>query len=261
MFVLGFAVACLVCTIWMTQSAMPSAGKPSKFEVLTFDQIDPANGRYRWNSPEFLAGLRGQDAWELLVVGQTGILFRHSVVNHRVEYQTIKFEQSPFNSTQQPDVAAFMVLLERMSAEGYVPCAVNEGEQTTLFRRMSEGHSQIVAFQLVRWCEILEANEGLEPWNSEVFQTTFNRHGGNGWRACVCTERAVLFCKTESRWEYQTIRISNNPLRNKIEASRDDEAAAFNFILEGHAAKGWIACGLDRSSQQFLLMRELPQTT
>lgn len=156
------------------------------------------------------------------------------------------------------DVDAFGLILDRMAADGYIPCAINGLGEYTLYKRQKDVKPAKTEFQTILWADVIKSKTApAERFKDKEFLETLNKNGSEGWEVCVCNINAVVLQKTTAKWEYKTVKVSKSPLTLHFDGGKDDEAAAFTLILEGLEAKGWKPCAYGYTGPEILVKREL----
>ncbi|MFM8271262.1 MAG: hypothetical protein ACKODX_02910 [Gemmata sp.] len=241
--------------------APANADEPAKaqFQTVKLQTLAKTGAQYDWSKTEFIEALKAGDGWEVLATSDSAILLRKGKDGPKWEYKSVKIKNCPLSITGMSDTDAFGVILDRMASDGYMPCAVNGIGEHTLFKRVKDAKPAKTEFQTLLLADVIKAKAApYERFKEKEFVEALNKQGAEGWEVCVCNYNAVVLQKSPAKWEYKTVKITKSPLTlSLIDMDKDDEAAAFTFILEGLEDKGWRPCACDSMGREILLKREL----
>lgn len=236
------------------------ADEPAKaqFQTIRLETLSKDGGQFNWSKAEFLDALKGGDGWEVLLTSDHAALFRKVKDGPKWEYKAVKIKNSPFATTGMKDTDAYALILDRMAADGYTPCAVDGLGLHTLFKRAKDVKPAKAEFTTLMWKDVIKStNAPADRFKEKEFVETLNKQGGECWDVCVCNIHTVVFQKSAVKWEYKTMKVTKSPLGFNLDMDKDDEAATFKLILEGLEDKGWKPCACGGSGQDILLKREL----
>jgi hypothetical protein len=255
-------VTCLSIGLLLTALSGAHADERAKteYQTIPLQKLSKTGGEFNWAEEAFLAAInkQGEEGWETLLNSDVSFLFRKLKPGPKWEYKSVKIKNSPFAITGSKDVDAYEIILDRMGADGFVPCAVNTFAEYTLFKRVKDAKPGKPEFKVILLGDVIKTKVApAERWKEQEFLDVMNKQGSEGWDWCLGNCNAILFQKSPVKWEFKVVKVTKNPLaRNLEQFDKDDEAAAFKLILEGLEAKGWTPCGVGLSNQEILCKRE-----
>lgn len=243
--------------------SLVQADEPAKaqFQTVKFEMLSKTAGSNDWSDESFLKSMskQGDDSWELLLTSDHAALFRKAKDGPKWEYKSVRLANGPLTIESSKDTDAYSLILDRMAADGYAPCAVNELGTYTLFKRVKEAKPEKTEFQVFLLADLFKSRVApASRWGEKEFIDAINKQGGEGWEVCICNFSACVFQKTKAKWEYKLLKVTNSPLKRAIGINSPpdaEEAATFTLILEGLEAKDWRPSSVGGAVGQDILLK------